>query len=100
MPDITLLRLATLVLGAAAGAALGSFAGVVLDRLPRGGSIFHPPSTCTSCDARIALHDNIPILSWLTLRGRCRRCDAVIPANLFALEVVGAVAGALIASRF
>jgi len=100
MAAITLLRVAVLLLGAAFGAALGSFAGLALDRLPRRGSFLRPRSTCTACETPIPMYDNIPIISWLTLRGCCRRCEAPIPASLFALEVVGASLGALIAIRF
>ncbi len=100
MAGITLLRVAVLLLGAAFGAALGSFAGLALHRLPRRGSVFHPRSTCTACGTQIRMYDNIPIISWLTLRGHCRRCEAAIPASLFVLEVVGAFLGALTAIRF
>lgn len=95
-----LLRGSVILLGAAFGAACGSFAALVVDRVPQGGSILHPPSTCASCGARIAVYDNIPIISWLVLRGRCRRCATAIPVSLFALEVVGALAGACVATWF
>ena len=56
------------------GAMIGSFLNVCILRLPNDESILHPPSHCPQCDSRIAWYDNIPILSWLVLRGRCRRC--------------------------
>lgn len=56
------------------GAIIGSFLNVVVWRVPRGESIASPPSACPSCGARIRWYDNIPVLSWLLLRGRCRDC--------------------------
>jgi len=64
-----------------AGLALGSFATVVAHRVPRGESITTGRSRCPSCDATIAAYDNVPVLSWLLLRGRCRRCGERIPAR-------------------
>ncbi len=57
-----------------AGLLLGSFLNVVIVRLPRGESIVTPPSRCPRCKARIQPWDNIPVLSFLLLRGRCRHC--------------------------
>ena len=77
------------------GASIGSFANVVAWRLPRGMPIGAARSHCPKCDARIRFSDNIPILSWLLLRGRCRYCHApispryVIVEILFALIFVG-----------
>jgi leader peptidase (prepilin peptidase) / N-methyltransferase len=62
------------VLAALLGAILGSFLNVVAYRLPRGESLVHPPSRCPSCGAPVKPYDNIPVLSWLLLRGRCRNC--------------------------
>jgi leader peptidase (prepilin peptidase) / N-methyltransferase len=62
------------------GMVTGSFVGLVADRLPRGRSIVGPRSMCDSCGAQIAAYDNVPVLSWLILRGRCRTCHARIPA--------------------
>jgi leader peptidase (prepilin peptidase)/N-methyltransferase len=62
------------VLAAVFGAILGSFLNVVAYRLPRGESLSHPPSRCPSCGAPVKPYDNIPVLSWLLLRGRCRNC--------------------------
>ena len=64
-----------------AGLALGSFATVVAHRVPRGESIVSGRSRCPGCDATIAAHDNVPVLSWLLLRGRCRRCGERIPVR-------------------
>jgi len=56
------------------GLVAGSFVSVVAHRLPRKESIAGPRSKCPSCDARVAAYDNVPVLSWLVLRGRCRSC--------------------------
>jgi leader peptidase (prepilin peptidase)/N-methyltransferase len=61
------------------GLLLGSFLNVVAYRLPRGESLSVPASHCPSCEAPIKPYDNIPVLSWLLLRGRCRSCRSAIP---------------------
>jgi leader peptidase (prepilin peptidase)/N-methyltransferase len=61
--------------------ALGSFLNVVVARVPEGRSIVRPRSACGSCGATILWRDNIPCLSWLLLRGRCRHCGVRIPAR-------------------
>ncbi|MBK8479967.1 MAG: prepilin peptidase [Proteobacteria bacterium] len=58
------------------GAIWGSFCNVVVVRLPRGESVVRPPSHCRSCHRAVAWYDNLPVLSYLLLRGRCRHCDA------------------------
>lgn len=58
---------------------IGSFLNVVIVRLPRGGSLVSPPSRCPSCDTPIRWHDNIPVLSYFALHGRCRDCGIAIP---------------------
>lgn len=65
----------------AGGMLLGSFAGVVAYRVPRGESFVTGRSRCDSCGAQIAAYDNVPVLSWLLLRGRCRSCGEHIPAR-------------------
>jgi leader peptidase (prepilin peptidase)/N-methyltransferase len=65
----------------------GSFISVVAHRVPRGVSIVAPRSRCPSCGAQIAAYDNIPVFSWLLLRGRCRGCGAPIPARYPLLEL-------------
>lgn len=60
------------------GSCIGSFLNVCIYRMPREQSIVHPPSHCTGCNQPIAWHDNIPILSFLVLGARCRRCRAPI----------------------
>jgi leader peptidase (prepilin peptidase)/N-methyltransferase len=65
----------------------GSFIGVVAHRVPRRLSIVGPRSQCDSCQATIAAYDNVPVLSWLALRGRCRHCAAAIPARYPLIEL-------------
>jgi leader peptidase (prepilin peptidase) / N-methyltransferase len=69
------------------GMVTGSFVGVIAHRLPRGLSIVGPRSVCDSCGAQIAAYDNVPIFSWLLLRGRCRNCHARIPARYPLVEL-------------
>jgi leader peptidase (prepilin peptidase)/N-methyltransferase len=86
---------AALAVGAV-GAAVGSFVNVVLHRLPAGRSLWRPPSCCPACGGRIAPFDNVPVLAWLWLRGRCRGCRASIPARYPAVEAAcGLVAAAV-----
>lgn len=73
------------------GLALGSFLNVVAARVPLRRSIVSPGSACMSCAHELAWYDNIPLLSWLVLRGRCRHCGASIPARYPAVELVTAL---------
>jgi leader peptidase (prepilin peptidase) / N-methyltransferase len=75
---------------AAPGLALGSFLNVVAARIPRGGSIMRPASACMSCSTPIAWYDNVPLVSYAVLRGRCRACGARIPLRYPAVELVTA----------
>jgi leader peptidase (prepilin peptidase)/N-methyltransferase len=63
------------------GAVFGSFLNVVAYRLPRGESLSRPRSRCPGCETPIKPYDNVPVLSWLLLRGRCRSCGIRIPAR-------------------
>lgn len=83
----------------ALGAAVGSFLNVVIARVPAGESVVSPGSRCPRCAAPIAWYDNLPVLSWLLLRGRCRRCRAPISPRYVAVELVGAAAALLAWSR-
>ncbi|HEY2767989.1 MAG TPA: prepilin peptidase [Solirubrobacteraceae bacterium] len=80
------------------GAVFGSFLNVVAFRLPRRESILAPRSRCTSCGTPVRPYDNIPILSWLLLRGRCRSCSAPISARYPLVEAATALlcAGAVL----
>lgn len=73
------------------GLLVGSFANVVIARVPAGGSIVSPPSACPECAAPIRPRDNVPVLSWLLLRGRCRDCGTRIPARYPLVELASAV---------
>jgi leader peptidase (prepilin peptidase)/N-methyltransferase len=74
------------------GAAVGSFLNVVIHRLPRGASVVGGRSHCPQCRATIPWYDNVPLLSWLLLRGRCRRCAWKIPLRYPLVELVTALA--------
>jgi leader peptidase (prepilin peptidase)/N-methyltransferase len=69
---------AWLVFAGVLGACVGSFLNVVAWRLPRGESLVHPPSRCPGCGKPIRWFDNVPVLAWVLLRGRCRACRARI----------------------
>jgi leader peptidase (prepilin peptidase)/N-methyltransferase len=73
------------------GLALGSFLNVVSARVPLRRSVVHPGSACMSCETPIAWYDNLPILSYLLLRGRCRSCGATIPWKYPLVELVTAL---------
>lgn len=75
----------------AVGACVGSFLNVVIYRYPRGESIVHPRSRCPHCGAAIAWFDNIPILSFLILRARCRRCRNPISVRYPLVEASNAL---------
>lgn len=71
--------------------ALGSFLNVVAARLPEGRSLLRPPSSCLSCGTQVALRDNVPLLSFLLLRGRCRSCGGRIGVRYPAVELLTAL---------
>jgi len=75
----------------APGLALGSFLNVVAARVPRRRSIVRPPSACMSCEREIRWYDNVPLVSYAVLRGRCRHCQERIPLIYPAVELVTAV---------
>ncbi|WP_210479829.1 A24 family peptidase [Naasia sp. SYSU D00948] len=91
--------MAAVLLGAF-GSLLGSFLNVVIYRVPRGLSVVSPPSACPGCAMRIRPHDNVPVLSWLLLRGRCRSCRMPIPIRYPLVELGTAAAFAVVAVRF
>jgi leader peptidase (prepilin peptidase) / N-methyltransferase len=76
------------VLVAVTGLAVGSFLNVVIYRVPEGLSVLHPPSRCPSCGHRIRPWENIPVLSWLLLRGRCSGCGARISVRYPFVELL------------
>jgi leader peptidase (prepilin peptidase)/N-methyltransferase len=73
------------------GGNLGSFLNVVVHRLPRGESVVHGGSHCPSCGSAIRWHDNVPVLGWLLLGGRCRDCSVPISARYPLVEAAGAI---------
>jgi leader peptidase (prepilin peptidase)/N-methyltransferase len=79
---------------------IGSFLNVVVYRLPLKLSIISPPSACTTCGARIKGYDNIPIISWLLLSGKCRECKEPISARYPLVEFGTGLFFALVALRF
>jgi leader peptidase (prepilin peptidase)/N-methyltransferase len=92
------LDIALAAIAFAPGLALGSFLNVVAARVPLKRSIVSPASACMSCGNELAWYDNIPLVSWLVLRGRCRNCSTSIPARYPAVELVTAllVAGSVL----
>ena len=72
------------------GLVFGSFLNVCIYRLPRGRSVVSPGSACPQCETPIAFYDNVPVLSWLILRGRCRRCKAPISPRYMIVELLTA----------
>ena len=86
----------TLIFVALAGLVFGSFFNVVIYRLPRGLNLSRPPSSCPGCGARIKPYDNIPVVSYLLLRGKCRRCGRKISPVYPAVEALTALGFVLV----
>jgi len=91
MLTLSLATLPLLALAFAMGASVGSFLNVCIHRIPEDLSVVSPASRCPHCETPIAWYDNVPILSWLWLRGRCRSCDAPIAARYPFVEFLGGV---------
>jgi leader peptidase (prepilin peptidase)/N-methyltransferase len=85
-----------LVIAGVLGLIVGSFLNVVIHRLPLGESVVTPPSRCPACGARIRAIDNVPVVSWLLLRGRCRSCQARIPIRYPLVELANAALWVLV----
>jgi leader peptidase (prepilin peptidase)/N-methyltransferase len=81
------------------GLLIGSFLNVVVWRVPRGESIVRPPSACPSCRALIRPRDNVPVISWLLLRGRCRTCGCAISRRYPLVEASTALVFVLVGLR-
>jgi leader peptidase (prepilin peptidase)/N-methyltransferase len=82
-----------------AGLLIGSFLNVVVWRVPRGESVVRPPSHCPACDNPVRPRDNVPVVSWLLLRGRCRDCDEPISVRYPLVELLTAVVWVVLAAR-
>ncbi|HUJ28293.1 MAG TPA: prepilin peptidase [Myxococcales bacterium] len=82
------------------GAVVGSFLNVVIARVPKGESIVSPGSRCPKCGSAIRWYDNVPVVSWLVLRGRCRRCGQPISLRYPMVELLVAVLAVAVERRF
>ncbi|HEX8742961.1 MAG TPA: prepilin peptidase [Thermoleophilaceae bacterium] len=95
--DLALTPAAGLAFTAPLGLLIGSFLNVVAYRVPRGESLVKPGSHCTTCGEAVKPWDNVPVLSWLVLRGRCRGCGESISARYPIIELMTGVVFAVIA---
>lgn len=91
--------MATLALGLF-GSVIGSFLNVVVYRVPTGRSIVSPPSACGACGHAVRAYDNIPVLSWLVLRGRCRDCATPISIRYPLVELAAGLLFVVVGLRF
>ena len=82
------------------GAVVGSFLNVCICRLPKGESIVFPPSHCPACGFTLPFYDNIPLISWLILRGRCRSCRGPISFRYPLVELISALLTLFLFKRF
>ena len=82
------------------GLLIGSFLNVVIYRVPLGRSIVSPPSACGTCGEPVRAYDNIPLISWIVLRGKCRDCAAPISVRYPLVELAGGVFFVVVAWRF
>jgi leader peptidase (prepilin peptidase)/N-methyltransferase len=82
------------------GAVVGSFLNVCIARIPNGESIVQPSSHCPKCKTPIRLYDNIPLISYLFLRGRCRACGERISPRYFVVELLTALLALALFDRF
>lgn len=88
------------IVGAVFGLLVGSFLNVVIYRVPRKESVVHPRSRCPGCGTQLAAIDNIPVVSWLVLRGRCRTCKTAVSVRYPLVEASTAALFAGAAVRF
>lgn len=82
---------AVIIGGGFIGLLIGSFVNVIAYRIPKGISVVTPPSACPACGHEIRVRDNVPVVGWLVLRGRCRDCGATISIRYPIVEAVTAV---------
>lgn len=90
----------TMILVVLAGLVWGSFLNVVIYRLPEGMSLVRPPSACPACKKRIKPYDNVPVLSYLILRGKCRHCGSRIPVSYVLVEIMTPAAFVILYLRY
>ena len=90
-------RLATILLTGVYGLLIGSFLNVVVYRLPRGQSLVRPPSRCPNCGTTLKWYDNVPVLGWLFLGGRCRHCHVKFSVQYPIVEFITGALFVLIA---
>src|SRR5205085_5420882 len=88
------------IVSAVMGLMVGSFLNVVIYRVPRKESVVRPRSRCPGCGTQLSSADNIPVVSWLILRGRCRTCGTPISVRYPLVELSTAVLFAAMAVRF
>jgi leader peptidase (prepilin peptidase)/N-methyltransferase len=88
------------LVAALVGAAVGSFLNVVIHRVPLHESVVRPGSRCPACRTPLLRRDNVPVLSWLLLRGRCRHCGAPISVRYPLVELGTALLFGIVAGRF
>ena len=93
-------RLAVDLITALFGLVIGSFLNVVIDRVPKRESVISPRSRCPSCRTEITARDNIPVVSWLLLRGKCRTCGQTISAQYPLVEIATATIFGFTAAHF
>ena len=98
--DIAILKVIVIVLAGVLVLLVGSFLNVVIYRVPLGQSIVSPPSACPRCGARVRRRDNVPVLSWLVLRAKCRDCGEPISARYPLVELATGLLFAAAAYRF
>ena len=82
------------------GLLFGSFVNVIIYRVPKGESIVTPRSRCTTCDRQLAWYENVPLASWIALRGKCRTCKAPVSARYPLVEAMCAALCAAVGARF
>ena len=91
MTEELFLKLCIYIIGGILGLCVGSFLNVVIYRLPNNMSLASPPSHCTACDYSLRWYDNIPVLSYLFLGGKCRKCKTKISPRYMIVELANAV---------
>ncbi|MBG6055651.1 leader peptidase (prepilin peptidase)/N-methyltransferase [Salinibacterium sp. CAN_S4] len=100
MTEALSLAVALTALVAVMGSAIGSFLNVVIYRVPLGLSVVAPPSACPGCSSGISPRDNVPVLSWVALRGKCRNCRTSISVRYPIVEAVTGILFIVVALRF